>query len=26
VLGVNHAGGAMMPPEPILEAIREVAG
>lgn len=26
VLGVNHAGGAMMPPEPILDAIREVAG
>ena len=24
VLGVNHAGGAMMPPEPILETIREV--
>jgi 2-oxoglutarate ferredoxin oxidoreductase subunit alpha len=23
VLGVNHAGGAMMPPEPILEAIKE---
>ncbi|MBI3031333.1 MAG: 2-oxoacid:acceptor oxidoreductase subunit alpha, partial [Candidatus Rokubacteria bacterium] len=26
VLGANHARGAMMPPEPILEAIREVAG
>lgn len=26
VVGVNHAGGAMMPPEPILEAIREVLG
>lgn len=25
VLGVHHAGGAMMPPEPILEKIREVA-
>lgn len=25
VLGVNHAGGAMMPPEPILAAIREVS-
>ena len=26
VKGVFHAGGAMMPPEPILDAIREVAG
>jgi 2-oxoglutarate ferredoxin oxidoreductase subunit alpha len=25
VLGVNHAGGAMLPPGPILEAIREAA-
>ncbi|MBI4608374.1 MAG: 2-oxoacid:acceptor oxidoreductase subunit alpha [Candidatus Rokubacteria bacterium] len=25
VVGVNHAGGAMMAPEPILEAIRELA-
>jgi len=24
VVGVNHAGGAMIPPEPILDAIREV--
>ncbi len=26
VLGVNHAGGAMMAPAPILDAIREVGG
>lgn len=26
VKGVFHAGGAMIPPEPILEAIKEVAG
>ncbi|MBI4589329.1 MAG: 2-oxoacid:acceptor oxidoreductase subunit alpha [Candidatus Rokubacteria bacterium] len=26
VLGVNHAGGAMMPPEPILDVIREARG
>lgn len=26
VLGVNHAGGAMMSPEPILDAIREATG
>lgn len=25
VIGVNHAGGAMMPPDPILCAIKEVA-
>ena len=25
VLGVNHAGGAMLPPEPILDTIREAA-
>jgi 2-oxoglutarate ferredoxin oxidoreductase subunit alpha len=25
VLGVQHAGGAMLPPEPILEAIKEAA-
>jgi 2-oxoglutarate ferredoxin oxidoreductase subunit alpha len=26
VSGVNHAGGAMLPPEPILEEIKRVAG
>jgi 2-oxoglutarate ferredoxin oxidoreductase subunit alpha len=26
VYGVHHAGGEMMPPEPILETIKEVAG
>jgi 2-oxoglutarate ferredoxin oxidoreductase subunit alpha len=25
VLGVQHAGGAMLPPEPILQAIKEAA-
>jgi hypothetical protein len=24
VVGVNHAGGVMMPPDPILDAIHEV--